>query len=164
MVDGLFTSKVRYGLQLYGLVRTTGSDPACEDLKAIQLMQNKLLRTLNGSKVSDKVSTESLLKKFKMLSINQLNAKAKLLEVWKALTVNNYPLSIKKQSGNHSGASTRADTKERPCDIGKSTLTKKTCISDAIRTWNLAPEEIKQCSTVYQAKKEIRKFVSSLPI
>ena len=141
MVDGLFTSKNRYGLQLLGKVRTCGNDLECADLKAIQLMQNKLLRTLNGTMFSDKVSTESLLKKFNIMSVNQLNAQAKLLEVWKALNVPKYPLKIKKQSQQHVGVSTRADIKERPCDVGRSTNTKKTCISDAIRLWNLAPEK-----------------------
>ena len=40
---------------------------------------------MNGTKISDKVSTESLLKKFNIMSVNQLNAQAKLLEVWKSL-------------------------------------------------------------------------------
>ena len=164
LVDGLFTSRVRYGLQLYGLVRTASTDPVNEDLKAIQLVQNKLLRWLNGSKISDKVSTLSLLEKFNMLSINQLNAKAKLMEIWKAINVTNYPLQIKQQSTDHSGVLTRADSKARPCDIGRSTLTKKSCISDAINTWNYAPEKLKESVTKYQVKKEIKIFVKSLPI
>ena len=84
LVDGLFTSKVRYGLQLLGKVRTRAEDPECADLKAIQLIQNKLLRSLNGTTIRDRVSTVSLLKKFGVLSVNQLNAQAKLLEIWKA--------------------------------------------------------------------------------
>ena len=42
LVDGLFTSKIRYGLQLLGQVRTKAEDPECADFKAIQLIQNKL--------------------------------------------------------------------------------------------------------------------------
>ena len=164
LVDGLFTSKVRYGLQLYGLVRSNSLDPVNQDLKAIQLVQNKLLRSLNGTKISDKVSTASLLEKFNMLSINQLNANAKLLEIWKALNIMKYPLQIKQQSTAHTGATTRADSQQRPCEIGRSTLTKKTCISDAIKTWNNASERVKSCVTQYQAKKEIKKFVRLLPI
>ena len=164
MVDGLFTSKVRYGLQLFGIVRKRSADAECADLKAIQLVQNKLLRYLNGTKVSDKVSTESLLKKFNILAVNQLNAQAKLLEIWKALNVPKYPLSIKQQCQNRDGVSTRADIRERPCDIGKSTITKKTCISEAINLWNFEPEKIHLCKTLSQAKTEIKSFVKSLPI
>ena len=125
LVDGLFTSKVRYGLQLLGNVRCNNSDPTCANLHAIQLVQSKLLRFLNGTKVSDKVTTVSMLKKFNMLAVNQMNAQSKLLEVWKALNVPKYPLSIKQQSRNHEGVSTRADSKQRPCDVGRSTITKK---------------------------------------
>ena len=81
------------------------------------------------------------------------------MEVWKALNVQKYPLSIEQQSQNHEGVITRADTQERPFDIGRDTLTKRTCISDAIRLWNLAPEKITQSTSVYQAKQEIKKFV-----
>ena len=48
-----------------------------------------------------------------MLSINQLNAKAKLLEVWKALNLENYPLIIKQQLINHPGASQLGQTQRK---------------------------------------------------
>ena len=51
--DSLFTSKIRYGLQLLGSVRWLESDPINQDFQAIQKCQNKLLRVLNGTKFSD---------------------------------------------------------------------------------------------------------------
>ena len=57
------------------------------DFRAIQLVQNDLLRTINGTKIKDKVSISSMLDKFNMQSVNQLNAGVKLLEMWKALNV-----------------------------------------------------------------------------
>ena len=41
MVDGLFTSKIRYGLQLYGRVRSGVFDPECADFGAIQIIQKQ---------------------------------------------------------------------------------------------------------------------------
>ena len=134
------------------------------DFKAIQLVQNNLLRTLNGSKIKDKVSISSMLEKFNMQSINQLNASVKLLEVWKALNVDDYPLIIKRQVNNDEGMSTRADQAGRPIEIGKSALTQKTCVSDAIYLWNRAPKDVTESKTIYQAKKEIKSFVKTLPI
>ena len=87
LVDGLFTSKLCYGLQLYGKVRTLNSEPVCEDFKDIQLIQNNLLRALNCTKVKDMVPIITLLNKFGMASVNQLNAQCKLLEIWKALNM-----------------------------------------------------------------------------
>ena len=164
MVDGLFTSKIRYGLQLYGKVRIMESESEGVDLKSIQLVQNKLLRLLNGTTIKDMISTRSLVEKFDMLAVNQLNAQIKLLEMWKSLNVEKYPTSITKQGPEHEGAITRADKVNRPCEVGKTTLTQKTCISDAIRLWNQAPDVIKSSATVWKAKKEIKSYVKTLPI
>ena len=163
-VDGLFTSKLRYGLQLYGKVRSKELDPECEDFKAIQLVQSNLLRALNGSRVKDMVSISSLLTKFEMFSVNQLNAQIKLVEVWKAVNVTDYPLKIKQQSSDISRTSTRADSMKKPIEIGKSNIVQKTCVSDAIRLWNMAPLPITNCTSLNQAKSEIKKFVRLLPI
>ena len=57
------------------------------DFKSIQLVQNKLLRTLNGTTLKDMISMKALLEKFEMLAVNQLNAQIKLLEMWKSLNV-----------------------------------------------------------------------------
>ena len=164
LADGLFTSKIRYGLQLLGKVRTRTGDPECVDLKAIQLVQNKLLRLLNGTTVKDRVPTASLLQKFNILSVNQLNAQVKLLEIWKALNVEDYPLKIVQQSTREGGVTTRAAEKGRPVNIGKSNITQNTSTSDAVRIWNLAPESLTDSKTIYQAKNQIKCFVRTLPI
>ena len=80
------------------------------------------------------------------------------------LNLPKYPLTIKQQGANHKGVSTRADKKERPCEIGMSLITQRTCISDAIRLWNMAPEKIRQSNSLYQANNEIKLFVKNLPI
>ena len=98
MVDGIFISKIRYGLQLLGRVRVVTEDPECGGLNAIQLVLNNLLSTLNGSKIKDQVAVKFMLDKFEILSVNQLNAQVKLLEVWKALNLADYPLQIQQQA------------------------------------------------------------------
>ena len=164
VVDGLFTSKLRYGLQLYGKVRTKDSDPMCEDFKNLQIIQNNLLRSLNGSKIKDMVSISYLLTKFGMLSVNQLNAQVKLAEIWKVLNVEDYPLKIEQQARSENRVSTRADSINRPFEIGKSNLAQKSCISDAIRLWNSAPENVTGSKSITHAKSEIKKFIGLLPI
>ena len=99
-----------------------------------------------------------------MLAVNQLNAQIKLLEMWKAINVDKYPLQLKRHNSEHIGATTRADSRNRPCNIGKSNLTHNTAVSDAVRVWNLAPEKIKDCKSVGQAKNAIKSFVEKLPI
>ena len=43
LVDGLFTSKINYGLQLYGKVRMFSSDKVTKDLKSVQKVQIRWL-------------------------------------------------------------------------------------------------------------------------
>ena len=63
LMDGIFTTKIRYGLQLMGKVRLQDSDPTNLDFDNIQKVQNKLIRMLTNSKLLNMVSTSSLLKK-----------------------------------------------------------------------------------------------------
>ena len=69
IADSIFTSKIRYGVQLLGKVRLNESDPTNNDLKAIQVVQNKLARILNGVKLSDKICSKILLTKLNMLLV-----------------------------------------------------------------------------------------------
>ena len=164
LVDGLFMSKIRNGLQLYGKVRLSEECPKCEVFKEIQKKQNDLLRFLAGCRTSDRISIRNLLERFNMVSINQLNAQIKLLEIWKALNVQNYPLEIRQQAVQEGVATTRATDRGRPCELGRSTGTQSTCISDAIKLWNIVPSTITESHSLYMAKKEIKKFVKTLPI
>ena len=75
-----------------------------------------------------------------------------------------HPLIVQRQSRNESRVNTRADTTEKPLNIGRSLMKQKTCVSDAIRLWNMAPENITTCTSQTLAKSEIKKFVRQLPI
>ena len=74
MVDGLFISKICYGIQLMGKVRIKETDPTNKDFDNIQMVQNKLLRMLTKTKLKDMVSTKSRLNQTNMMSVNQINA------------------------------------------------------------------------------------------
>ena len=85
IADSLFNSKVRYGIQLLGMARLKNDDVQNEDLLCIQKIQNKMLRFINNVSLKEHKTTESLLEKTKMLSVNRINAQTKITEVWKAL-------------------------------------------------------------------------------
>ena len=138
-----------------GKVRMSKEDLLNEDLDAIQLSQNKLVRLLNGKSLIDMVSTEVLLKNIGMSSVNQMHCQIKLLEIWKAMNVKDYPIKITSTSSCSDSAITRSGGNERLVEIGKSNLCSKTFINDAIKIWNRAPKELKECSTIYTDKKAI---------
>ena len=52
-----------------------------------------------------------------MLSVNQLNAKIKLLQVWKSLNVDGYPLKIATNETKIDSTNTRAMTSRKPLEI-----------------------------------------------
>ena len=53
-------------------------------MNKLQKCQNNLPRTLKNAKVSDRRSIESTLESQSMLSINQMQAQIKFIEVWKS--------------------------------------------------------------------------------
>ena len=64
-----------------------------------------------------------------------------------------YPFKIKQQKVPVISVYTRAAEKGRPIEIGKSSLTQNSSISDAIRIWNLTPVNVTEADSLYLAKK-----------
>ena len=164
VAESLFNSKIRYGLQMCGKIRWNISDTTPKLMKDLQMSQNKMLRLLNGSRISDKISTSSLLTKFNMLSVNQINAQMKLSEMWKAVNDEDHPFNIVKRESGPNIRAMRSITNEVLPTQNFSELSKQTFINDGIKAWNVAPLKIKSCSSYASAKTEIKKFVKSIPI
>ena len=110
----------------------------------------------------DKISTESLLIKVNMLSVNQLNAQIKITEVWKAVHDLNHPLKIEKLVHDESTCLTRAVANGDLKEFGKTSIVQSTFLSDACKVWNNCPSCIKDCDTIWKAKKAIKTLVSTL--
>jgi hypothetical protein len=77
----LWTSKLRYGLQLYTEVRLTEEQPKSQLATMVQRAQNKMLRVLEGARIVDQKSTKKLLEDQNMLSVSQMAALIKLTEM-----------------------------------------------------------------------------------
>ena len=103
---------------------------------------------MNGSKISVKINTTTILTKFDNLSVNQLNAQMKLVDMWKANNCLNYPTKIRRVETNELRATTRAVTSGKLVEIGVSIHAKNTFYNDGVKAWNRAPDEIKNCKTI----------------
>ena len=132
LVDGIFTSKIRYGLQLLGKVRLQDSDPINKDFENIQKVQNKLIRLLTNTKLIDKVSTSSLLQKTNMMSVNQINGQIKIQEIWKSINIEKYPIKTNFVIRNNEVALTRACSAGYLQESKLSCASKKTFLNNAI--------------------------------
>ena len=69
IADSIFNSKVKYGLQLCGKVRTSELHQKQGYLMEIQKIQNKLFRLLNNSTIKDKIPTKNIANDLNMLSV-----------------------------------------------------------------------------------------------
>ena len=98
VADGIFMSKLRYGIAIMWPVRINESDPEPLSIKGVKVVFNDMLRLLNGVARKDKVSVKSMLSKLGWLSINQLVAEVRLVEVWKALNTENTVKSVERES------------------------------------------------------------------
>ena len=149
IVHSLWLSKLRYGLQLCLKVRLTEEDKTSNAAKAIQKTQNRMMRAINRTKIKDRVSVKHMLEKFNLLSVNQMAAKIKLLEVWKMVNTEGSPL---RQKSNR--------VFDDNCRLKNSELSFHI---DAARVWNAAPSEIRNATSLNIAKTEAIKFCKSLP-
>ena len=87
-----------------------------------------MARLLNNKTLKDRINTKDLLESVNMLSVNQLNAKIKVQEIWKSLNIKDYPLQVKRQEINNEMTNTRACHEGRIIKIGRKLSTQKACI------------------------------------
>ena len=81
---------------------------------------------MNSTKIKDRVSTKNILSKFNCLSVNQLNAQMKLLDMWKANNLNTYPIKVNKVVCVGDRSTTRAVTNGSLQETGRTILAKNT--------------------------------------
>ena len=77
---------------------------------------------------------------------------------------NKLPPENSKETIEENKCTTRASAQGKLIEIGKSTTTTNTSTSDAIRIWNMAPRDITESTTVWQAKEKIKAYAKSLPV
>ena len=97
-----------------------------------------------------------------LLKYNSLT-KIKLIEIWKSLNIDDYPIKISRQEVDNNKINTRANHAGRPIEIGNKALTQKTCIADAIKLWNHAPLNLKECKSLQQIKSASKSYAKTLP-
>ena len=164
LVNSLWMSKLRYGLQLCSRVRTTEADVRSKNMRTAQIAQNKMLRLLDGSTLKDHRKIEDMLEKADLPSVNQLAATIKLTETWKTLNVKNYPIHLLLSGEVNTEREVRQGTRRQFDESAKFKVSKSSFIYDAAKLWNQAPHSIKECKTLRSAKSAIKSYCKSLPI
>ena len=126
VVQSIWMSTLRYGLQLCNQVRTHAEDPTNTQMKRIQVTQNKMLRMIDRTSLKEHVTSASLLQKYNLPSVNQLAAEIKLTEAWKSTHVPQYPVNLEcfNPGRSDSERSVRTGTRKLWNDEAKSNAAK----------------------------------------
>ena len=82
-----------------------------------------------------------------MLSANQVNAQVKLTEIWKSRNIENYPIYSQRLNYNPESRGTRASNRGDLVTEASTVKSQATFLNDAIKIWNTAPINIKNCKT-----------------
>ena len=156
IVHSLWISKLRYGLQLFTKVVVSEEERRSAALKSLQITQNRLLRALNNSGIKDRISIRSMLAKFNLLSVNQLAAQIKLLEVWKSINVEGNPTKLEPYSTNQSVSAhvLRPQPNRVFNDTARLEISQLSFNIDAARLWNGAPPDVQAAPSLRCAKNQ----------
>ena len=164
VADSIWTSKMRYGLQLYQEVRTRPEQLKSTKIMMLQKAQNRMLRTLTGTWKTDHVKITELLEKTNTLSVNQTAAQIKIGEMWKAANQDNYPVKMEKTTQKEGERITRHNHGIKFKEVIRSALGKNSFVADATKLWNNAPDSITKADTLWKAKQEIKIYCKTLPV
>ena len=107
----------------------------------------------------DHINNKVIYKESNLLSVNQINAQIKLTEVWKSINIASYPIQWTKRNEVIKREGLKSTNKPDLMIYGSSQVQSQSFINDAARVWNSAPKEIKECKTLFSAKKLIPIYI-----
>ena len=133
-------------------------------MKSVQIAMNKMVRMLDGVSLKEHITSESLLKKYMLPSVNQLSAEIKMVEAWKIMNIPEYPLTFEQNNPNkvQTERSIRPTSIKQWKDSANLKIAQESFTIDAARLWNLAPTDIKQAESLQKAKTNIKKWCSQI--
>ena len=76
----------------------------------------------------------------------------------------NYPVSLKIHEMQADGRVPRAVSNGKIIEEGKSTIGQNDCLNDISKAWNIVPDTIKLCNSLYSVKKQTKMFVHTLTV
>jgi hypothetical protein len=146
----LWTSKMRYRLQLCQKVKTTEDQTKSKIMSLLQRAQNRMLRTLTW--LANRTRIEDVLEMTDSLSVNQ----TKLGEMWKAATHISYPVKMERVERNANERYTRQSKDMKFKFKGRTKLGRGSFVVDEARLRNNILGNISSAKTIGQAKQAIR--------
>ena len=162
IAEAIFMSKIRYGISVY-------SNPKFEfnhleqtmdpNLVKIQVVQNDLLRLIEGYRRSDHTNMKSLREKVKMMSVNQLSVYHTATEMFNIIHHSSSDSLHEKLKIEHRGYQLRSldDGKVKIPNKGK-----KSCTGfsyNGPKLWNQMPEHIRKTTIRAIFKDKVKEWI-----
>ncbi len=156
----LLVGKLAYAAPAVITPRLTAEDPTVTNNKKLQICINDAARITMGLSLAHKVSTECVLAKTGLPSLNRLVVKCIAIECWKAINLCT-PLGSLITSGQKSSRSTRLACSNKLTPPFK--FYKDSMAWHAVRIWNLY-EDLRNAPTLGCAKSVATRIAASCPI
>ena len=85
IAEAIFTSKIRYGLAVYSNPRTCEEETEDSELRRLQVLQNDMLRLINGHTRAEHINMKELRARTKSMSVNQLSVYHIVMEMYNVI-------------------------------------------------------------------------------
>ena len=144
VAEAIFTSKLRYGLAVYGKPRLTNEEPISGQIQRLQVIQNDMLRLISGHRRAEHINMSELRREKHMMSINQLTVYHVALEAYNIVYRNSSEQlrqKMKKEENEHHSLRSQ----ERG-DLAVPPRPKKKCTGFSYTgaiVWNALPVELR---------------------
>ena len=166
--DGIFTSKLTYGIAIWGKIRMLESDTSSTNMQSLQVMQDRALRICLNLTWDSKESRSNMLQSSNALSVNQQAAYHTLLLVWNILRTKT-PADLYNQfqgvESRMARTSSRSITRGDLSQSGTLNCKRYGFVQQGIRIWNKAPKELKDNKKKLQFKKKAKEWIKlNIPI
>ena len=174
VMSGLFQSKLIYGITVWGNVWNIPGNldvenrlsPSLtkEDLRRLQVLQNKCLRMMTNSDY--KTPTQTLLQRTNMLSVHQLTAQLRLSQVYSIHQTGLPSYHYKRLFDYEEQPNTRFSSclPAKRTDFGLS-LARGSFFYQAPRLWRALPHQVKNSRNKLEFKRKCRRWIKeNIPV
>ena len=163
--NSIVTSKLRYGLAVYGSVRMSDSDPKTQQQRDLQVALNKALRIVTKVRLADRVPIQELCYRTGALTVNQMCCEDQLRLVWNSLRDESSPLrSLFNTECGPAGMLSRSRAQGKVQQIAKTSVGQRNLPYTAISVWNELETDTKKIEKTSTVKRAIKAYAKTLPI
>jgi hypothetical protein len=160
IAEAIFTSKIRYGLAVFGSIRLCEDDPVDPEMERLQVAQNDMMRVIKGYTRSDKINMRKLREDEGQMSVNQLSFYHSILEMYSIVWKNSSnQLKRKILKLNSKCHTLRSETRG---DLIIPQKPSRGCVGFSFKgpvVWNHTPKHIRENTDENAFKKDIKDWI-----